>query len=307
MISPAGYEFRAPTPDDLAAVAAVLIADDLGAGQSILGAGFVGAEWARTGFDLATDAWVALDGAAVIVGYGQASPEEPGAVRSWGTVHPEHRSRGIGSALLDRIEERARELLGDLPAARLRHSMNADDHAAAALLQARGLRPVRHFWYMGIDLAELQEPGPPPPGIEITGIAAPGDLEAVHAVLQEAFAGDWGYHPEPYDQWAEEAVGNPNHDPALWLLVRDNGRPVGALTASAEDDRGWVGEVGVVPSHRGRGIGAHLLRLSFATFAGRGLRDAMLNVDSGNPTGATVLYESVGMRIAWRWDLWERS
>ena len=33
----------------------------------------------------------------------------------------------------------------------------------------------------------------------------------------------------------------------------------------------------------------------------------MLNVDAENPTGATALYERVGMRIIKRWDLWERS
>ena len=33
----------------------------------------------------------------------------------------------------------------------------------------------------------------------------------------------------------------------------------------------------------------------------------MLNVDAENPTGATALYERVGMRIIKRWDLWERT
>jgi hypothetical protein len=32
----------------------------------------------------------------------------------------------------------------------------------------------------------------------------------------------------------------------------------------------------------------------------------LLNVDAENPTGATALYERVGMRIVKRWDLWDR-
>ena len=32
----------------------------------------------------------------------------------------------------------------------------------------------------------------------------------------------------------------------------------------------------------------------------------MLNVDAENTTGATALYERVGMRIVKRWDVWER-
>jgi GNAT superfamily N-acetyltransferase len=101
---PARYELRAPTPDDADAVAHVLIAD---AGQTVLDADFLRDEWSRVGFDLATDAWVVVDGEGAIVAYGQALREEPSVVECWGVVHPKHRGRGIGSSLLDRIEERA--------------------------------------------------------------------------------------------------------------------------------------------------------------------------------------------------------
>lgn len=305
---PAGYQLRAPTGDDLEEVAGVLIADELNdAGQVTLGADFLRDEWGRVGFDLAADAWAMVDGTGAIVGYAQSMREEPTVVESWGVVHPEHRGRGIGSSLLDRVEERASHLLAGLPSGRFRHAINAGDHAAAAMLHARGLRPVRHFWHMQIDLAGPVEPGPGPEGIEITGIGSPDDLQAVHAVLDEAFAGDWGYHPEPFDRWAADHARGPSYDPTLWLLARDGGAPVGALTGHLATDRGWVGEVGVLGPHRGRGIAAALLRRSFAAFARRGLRRVLLNVDAENPTGATALYERVGMRIVKRWDLWERS
>jgi mycothiol synthase len=105
---------------------------------------------------------------------------------------------------------------------------------------------------------------------------------------------------------ADHARG-PSYDPTLWLLARDAGVPVGALTAQVGTDRSWVGEVGVLAPHRGRGIAAALLRRSFAAFARRGLRRVLLNVDAENTTGATALYERVGMRVVKRWDLWERS
>lgn len=85
------------------------------------------------------------------------------------------------------------------------------------------------------------------------------------------------------------------------------GGPVGALTANVWGDRGWVNEIGVLPPRRGRGIGSALLRRSFATFAHRERQSVFLNVDAENPTGATVLYERVGMRVVNRWELWERS
>jgi mycothiol synthase len=307
MALPAGYRLRAPAPGDLDAVADVLIADELAeAGQVVLGVDFVRDEWSRVGFDLATDAWVVVGGGETIAGYAQAMREEPAVVESWGVVHPGHRGRGIGSSLMDLAEERANRLLAGLPSGRVRHAINAGDHAAAAMLQARGLRPVRHFWHMQIDLAGPFEPGPAPKGVEITGIESPDDLPAVHGVIDEAFADHWGHRAEPFDRWMEEQEASPSHDPALWLVARAGGQPVGALTSHAGAGHGWVDYLGVLTACRGRGAGMALLRRSFAAFADRGVRRVILNVDAENSTGATALYERAGMRVINRWDLWER-
>lgn len=304
---PDGYAFRSPTRDDIDAVGDLLgaAAAEQG-GEATLDADFVRGDWAHPHFEPANDAWVASDGSGTVVGYGHVVLEQPDVVESWGVVHPEHRDRGIGSELLDRIERRASELLAGVPSARFRHAIDADDAAAEAILRARGLRPVRHFWHMQIDLDGPVEPGPAPEGIEITGVGD-GDLRTVHSVLDDAFAEDWGYHPASFDRWLEEYTTGPRHDPSLWLLATADGQPVGALTASVMGERGWVGEVGVRRGHRGRGIGAALLRRSFAAFAGRGFDSVLLNVDAENPTGATALYERAGMRIAHRWILLERS
>jgi mycothiol synthase len=304
---PPGYEVRPPTSEDIDAIAAVLLADDLDdTGQPVLDADFVREQWSRGGFEPSTDGWVVLDGGGTIVGYGHVASDEPGIVESWGVVHPDHRGRGIGAALFAQIEERAARLT-DPPPQRFRHAANAGDRAAAALMTSAGLRTVRHFWHMQIDPEAPFDPGPAPDGIAIGGIDPGVDLPALHAILVEAFADDWGYHPEPFDRWAEGYANGPSYDPSLWLLARDDGKPVGALTANVFGDRGWVGELGVVTSHRGRGIGAALLRRSFAAFVDRGFGHVLLNVDAENPTGATALYERVGMRIVKRWDLWERS
>jgi mycothiol synthase len=305
---PPAYQVRAPTPDDLDAVAEVLVTGDLHDGRErVLDADFLRDQWSRVGFDLATDAWVVIRCGDAIVAYGQARREEPTVVESWGVVHPGHRGRGIGGWLLARIQQRASELLAGLPSARFRHAINAGDRAAAAMLYASGLHPVRHFRHMQLDLVAGFQPGPTPAGIEIGGIDPRVDLPAVHAVLEEAFADHWGHHREPLDRWVEQQTGSPSYDPTLWLLATEGGEPVGGLTASVAEDHGWVDELGVLAPWRGRGIAGALLCRSFAMFAGRGLGRVLLSVDAENPTGATRLYERVGMRVVNRWDWWERS
>ena len=302
-----GHDLRAPTWDDLEPVAEVLAADQLdGDEQAVLDTGYVRGQWERSGFDLTTDAWVAVDATGAVVGYGQVTRDEDDLAASWGVVHPARRGRGIGSALLERIEARARELLAGVDGARFRHAVNAGDEAAAALLRSRGLHLARHHWFMSIELPPDVVAGPAPAGITITSLRPQDDLREVHAVIEEAFADHWCDVSESFEHWVADRTQGPDFDPALWRLAREDRRLVGALAASVLGDQGWVTLLGVRREARRRGVGAALLRSAFAAAAARGIGSVVLTVDAANPTGATALYERVGMRVVGRFDLWER-
>lgn len=301
------YRLRAPAWDDLEPVAGVLAADQIDAGEQVaLDTGYLRGRWERLGRDLETNAWVAVDAAGSVVAYGQVSRDEDDLATSWGVVHPQHRGRGAGSALFDRIGARALELLAGGRGGRFRHAVNAGDEAAASLLSSRGLHLVRHHWTMSRELSPDFDSGPSPSGITITSLRPEDDVRGVYDVIEAAFDEHWCERTESYEHWVQDRTRGADFDPGLWRLAWDRHRLVGALAASVLDDQGWVDLLGVRKEARRRGIGAALLRSAFAAVASRGAGSAVLLVDAANPTGATALYERVGMQVAGRFDLWER-
>ncbi len=99
----------------------------------------------------------------------------------------------------------------------------------------------------------------------------------------------------------------PDRDPSLWFLVRHEETVVAATRNDPErSGGGWIGALGVRRAWRGQGLAKALLLHSFREFHRRGKRRVGLGVDSENPTGATKLYESVGMVVDTEQVVWEK-
>lgn len=245
-------------------------------------------EWlSRT--DLASDSWLYEDnGDAAAVGWTDREPERDTAF-GIGIVHPRWKSRGLGAELLARSEQRGREA----GASRMHQVAFGADRAADALLQANGYTEIRRFYDMAIEQTE------PPPPVELRVEAVQeGDLRAFHATLDEAFHDHWEHHSTPFEEWWGRHSRNPNLDLSLWFLIRD-GNEVAAVTRN-EGNRnggGYIGALGVRRPWRGKGYAKALLLHSFREFFERGMPRVTLGVDAQNPTGATHLYERVGMHV----------
>jgi ribosomal protein S18 acetylase RimI-like enzyme len=87
-------------------------------------------------------------------------------------------------------------------------------------------------------------------------------------------------------------------DPSLWHIAWDGDQIAGYAQTRYRNGIGWVGNLGVRRPWRKRGLGEALLLHSFNEFYKRGMMRIGLGVDASNPTGATRLYQKVGMQIA---------
>jgi ribosomal protein S18 acetylase RimI-like enzyme len=206
-----------------------------------------------------------------------------------GVVHPRWKGTGLGVQLLERSEASARAR----SAARIHQFVLGTDVAAAALMTSHGYRDVRHFFEMAIEQTE-----PPPPVDLPVEAVREDDLRAFHAALDEAFQDHWEPHSTPFDEWWGRHSSNPNLDLSVWFMIRD-GDEIAAVTRN-EGNRnggGYIGAIGVRRPWRGKGYAKALLLHSFRAFFERGMPRVTLGVDAENPTGATHLYQRVGMHV----------
>lgn len=93
-----------------------------------------------------------------------------------------------------------------------------------------------------------------------------------------------------------ELCRKPGFLPAATWLIADESGPVGTVQGLRDrTGMGAIQNLGVVPSHRGRGLGVALLLQALQGFRSAGLSQAMLEVTAQND-GAVRLYHRLGFR-----------
>jgi mycothiol synthase len=218
----------------------------------------------------------------------------------------------VAAYLLAAIERRAAEMarLRGLPAAVVTFQVTLAEDELAGWLRRAGYLNVRRYSRMEIALTGDERPPVLPDGVRIRVADATDEgRRTVHRLLFATFADHFGTAYEPYDAWSARMHARSSADPGQWWLVEVDGEPVGLVMGDeqfADENGGWVKNLGVLTEYRGRGLGRALLQHALATFAARGRVKAVLVVDTGNETGALALYESVGMRPLFQADAWQR-
>jgi mycothiol synthase len=275
-------------------------------------------EWTDPSIDLAADTRVARTPEGKIVGCIELWNATP-CIECWiwARVHPAFRGQGIGTALMGWAERRARVAIERAPAnARvIMTTASISTHQPTIdLLADRGFRAVRHALTMARDLD-----GPLPAPVWPAGITVrtmlPGEELAVYRASDESFKDHWGHVDVPKEQgfalWKHRTLDDPRHDPSLWFLAIDGDEIAGLSLCDAqyigEPDMGWVNTLGVRRPWRRRGLAQALLYHSFGELHQRGRRKVGLGVDASSLTGATQLYEKVGMRAIQQFIRFEKE
>jgi mycothiol synthase len=245
--------------------------------------------------------------------YADVGEEGDTGAQFWLDVRlPPGASEAAGEALLTAAEGRAAELAAARSAIgnpRLIAGAWSVNERLLRLLERAGFRRYRHSFRMVIDLdAEIAEPSVPA-GIEVRGFEA-GEERAVFEVVDEAFRDSHDHVPGVFEEWRHWTVDRADFDPTLWWLAVDGQDLAGFCLCrpyETEPDLGWVASLGVRRPWRRRGIARALLLMSFHEFRRRGFARVALGVDADSLTGAHVLYERAGMRVARRYDLYEKE
>ncbi|SDF20982.1 mycothiol synthase [Blastococcus aurantiacus] len=231
-------------------------------------------------------------------------------------VHPAWRGRGIGRALLAWQVARGGEIHADRhPAspAVLGVSVPAAMTSLGGVVRRAGFRPERWYRTMARPLSGVPAV-PGVDGMELVPFSWNRD-EEVRQAHNASFTEHHGSAERDAATWRTLFTGQRAFRPDLSVLALADGAVVGYALAYVYEadsrarghDEVHLGQIGVLPAARGRGVASALITAVLRAAAAAGCRTAGLDVDSGNVTGAPGVYERLGFRTTRTQVSWSTS
>ena len=229
--------------------------------------------------------------------------EKKGFIRMLGVV-PEYRRRGIGRALA----RKAIESLKERGMLTVEASGVLGKPEAVNLWESLGFKSVRIFSLMKRSLENI--PSSIGENKEVTlqtfRKGWMDDLKLLHWLSNEAFKEHYNYRPDSIEETRYFLEQDPIFKEQQWLFTILQDTPVGYVGAGIDEKyneekrtkAGWILSIGVLKSHRLKGIGTRLMIEGMKLLKAKGMTEALLGVDDQNPTKAIKLYEKVGFHAA---------
>ena len=290
---PAGYTSRPVVMEESGVVTALVAAEELhDIGEVAIEEADYVSDWQKPSFDVAAQTigvWHGDD----LVGFAQVDHDRGDAA-----VHPDHRRRGIGTALAGWMQERARSTGMSVVGAPVPQGKAGDQ-----LLEKLGYRVRWTSWVLELLDGATVPDRQVPEGYAIRE-AAPSDYEAVWTVTEDAFL-EWSDRDrQSFEDWESTVTGRPGFEPWHLRVVTD---PTGEVVGTAnitmnKDSEPWsayIARLATRKDQRNRGLAQALLVDAFAVGREHGAGRSELSTDSR--TGALTLYEKVGMSVTSVW------
>ena len=285
-VFPPDLRLRRATADDIPAVTELIRrSEEYDDGEPMVTIEDVISGWQQPGFDTDLDVLLVYEGEDLI-----AFAEVPGW-RAEATVSPAARGRGIGSALLHWMEDRAIERAESSGEVRIGQTVKSSNERAIALFVSHGYTVGHTSWVLELSADRAIGAGVLE-GEQIRPFEW-NEEHDVYLVIEDAF-NEWPNRvPTTFASWRARVTERPGFDPSLLFVAVGDHAVVGAAFCIIYPEEGWVEQMAVKASHRNRGIAKALLRTAFTELRARGLSSVGLSTDSR--TGALDLYLNVGM------------
>ncbi|WP_405429328.1 GNAT family N-acetyltransferase [Micromonospora sp. NBC_00617] len=192
-------------------------------------------------------------------------------------VHPEHRRRGIGTALLTT----ATGHLAPLGVRRLRAFAQPE---ALPFARRHGFEPSRELRYSALDLSPAPALPAPPPGVRLRPIADldPHLLYVADVASAADEPSDVPVDAVSYETWQYDVWDNLGLDKAASIAAEIDGEVAAFSLVKRDGDRMWSDYTGTVPAHRGPGLARLAKSAALRRAAADGVRVAYTSNDEEN-------------------------
>ncbi len=218
------------------------------------------------------------------------STENEQQVLLGGRVHPLYRRKGLGTLLLEWLENRANLVSGYDRVRRLiirNEALTADAHSI--YIQA-GFIPIFAENMMVCSLEKTPPVDVLPAAYRLVSWNAENAPLFYRAYCDAFF--DRAASFDPMEKWVGEYEADKDFLPqSSWLAINGEGRPVAFVTVGRMGEMAWINQTGVVPELRGQGVAFGLLAHALSNFKQQGYREVGLHVNVNNPAAIRRFYE----------------
>ncbi|MBQ0990321.1 GNAT family N-acetyltransferase [Micromonospora sp. H61] len=192
-------------------------------------------------------------------------------------VHPEHRRRGVGTALLTAVTDHLRQL----GIRRVRAMAQTDGLPFA---RRHGYEPSREVRYSALDLDSAPALPELPPGVRLLPISDldPHLLYAADVASAADEPGDVPVDSISYESWQYDVWDNLGLDKSASTAAQLDGEVAAFSLVKRDGDRMWSDFTGTIPAYRGRGLARLTKTAALHRAAGDGVRVAYTSNDEEN-------------------------